>query len=562
MANNFLICDGDSITAGDIVGTSPYTNFLTLLPNNSSWVVVNNGIDSETLATMVTRVPTVVNPQCVSGINSVVLIFGGTNDINGGASAATVLASLQTYCLLVRNIGYRVIVGTLVSRGDGKDAIRATFNASVVSTWPTFADGLADFGGNVNLAPNGTNCLNSTYYIADAIHPNTFSDQTILAPIASTAVNTLPSYVRPSIFAATGGVIGSVGTVVSNQMYVSTGELIVACVRWGNNTSQTVTGVADTAGNTYTPLTRVVNGTSEAIQYWYCANATGNANNVVTATFSANSGVNSIYVWNITNGLRTSPLDVQTSGTSATAGVTSAAFTTTHANEMILALATHFATGNTYSPGAGYTLDNAHFPILAGGQYTGAEHKAVSSIQTSVTATLTGLIAQAALIAVSSFQTNLIFGISGNAGAAGATLAWSGGPSAPYVVTADGSGNYNTGEVLQNGTYTVTPSLTGVTFFPSSQSVVVSGADVAGINFSTTSPAAYSVPDSRAVTATTPNSSRTVQGTKIYDVPKVDSRAAGAPVDSRVSPNIPVDSRVSPNIPQNSRASGTFGPGE
>jgi hypothetical protein len=73
---------------------------------------------------------------------------------------------------------------------------------------------------------------------------------------------------------------------------------------------------------------------------------------------------------------------------------------------------------------------------------------------------------------------------------------------------------------------------------------------------------AYSVPDSRAITATTPNSSRTVQGTKIYDVPKVDSRAAGAPVDCRIAPNIPVDSRVSPNIPQNSRTPGTFGPGE
>jgi hypothetical protein len=69
---------------------------------------------------------------------------------------------------------------------------------------------------------------------------------------------------------------------------------------------------------------------------------------------------------------------------------------------------------------------------------------------------------------------------------------------------------------------------------------------------------AYSVPDCRNF-GSFPNTSRTVQGTKIYDlqtssnhaIPGTDSRAAGAPVDSRVSPN----------IPQNSRTPGTYGPG-
>lgn len=69
----------------------------------------------------------------------------------------------------------------------------------------------------------------------------------------------------------------------------------------------------------------------------------------------------------------------------------------------------------------------------------------------------------------------------------------------------------------------------------------------------------YSVPDCRNY-GTFPNSSRDVNGTLIYDVqtssnsavPGTDSRAAGAPVDCRVSPNIPL----------NSRTPGTFGPGE
>ena len=105
-------------------------------------------------------------------------------------------------------------------------------------------------------------------------------------------------------------------------------------------------------------------------------------------------------------------------------------------------------------------------------------------------------------------------------------------------------------EDLPNGTYIVKPSTDkpGKTFYPEIQIVTISGADVLGVDFIDPS----SPVDSRAITATTPNSSRTVQGSLIYDVQKAESRSAGAPVDCRVASNIPIDSRVSPNIPQNS----------
>lgn len=69
----------------------------------------------------------------------------------------------------------------------------------------------------------------------------------------------------------------------------------------------------------------------------------------------------------------------------------------------------------------------------------------------------------------------------------------------------------------------------------------------------------YSVPDCRVAPAG-PNASRTVQGTVIYDV-QTSSNHAIPPTDSRAAGAL-VDSRVSPNIPQNSRTPGTFGPGE
>lgn len=71
----------------------------------------------------------------------------------------------------------------------------------------------------------------------------------------------------------------------------------------------------------------------------------------------------------------------------------------------------------------------------------------------------------------------------------------------------------------------------------------------------------YSEPDCRAVTTITPNSSRNVQATLIYDVQKAESRVAPyIPVDSRAA--TPVDSRAAGQAPQNSRTPGTFGPGQ
>lgn len=69
------------------------------------------------------------------------------------------------------------------------------------------------------------------------------------------------------------------------------------------------------------------------------------------------------------------------------------------------------------------------------------------------------------------------YSISGNAGTSGATVT-----AGSQGGTSDGANNY-TISGLANGTYTVTPSKSGCTFSPTSQSVSVTGANVTGINF-------------------------------------------------------------------------------
>ncbi|MGD1078804.1 MAG: N,N-dimethylformamidase beta subunit family domain-containing protein [Candidatus Sulfotelmatobacter sp.] len=83
-------------------------------------------------------------------------------------------------------------------------------------------------------------------------------------------------------------------------------------------------------------------------------------------------------------------------------------------------------------------------------------------------------------IATSGCPCSIAGNISGSGGNS-ATVTLTGGTS----VTADSSGNYIFNG-LASGTYTVTPSKTGFVFNPGSQSVLVSGTGVTGVNFSST----------------------------------------------------------------------------
>ncbi len=88
-------------------------------------------------------------------------------------------------------------------------------------------------------------------------------------------------------------------------------------------------------------------------------------------------------------------------------------------------------------------------------------------------------------------QTYSISGtISPTAGGSGAPVTLSGAASA--TTTADSTGNYTfTG--LANGTYAITPSRSGYTFNPSTQTATVTGANLTGVNFTAQSNPTFSI---------------------------------------------------------------------
>ena len=124
-------------------------------------------------------------------------------------------------------------------------------------------------------------------------------------------------------------------TIAAPAANHTTGNLLVVFVGL-RDTSVTVSSIADTAGNTYTYVTRIA-GTSSAIECWYAKNITGNANNVVTATFSASVYYRTITV-NQYSGCDTSaPLDQYNTGTGYDTAPTTGNITTTVADEVLVA---------------------------------------------------------------------------------------------------------------------------------------------------------------------------------------------------------------------------------
>jgi hypothetical protein len=142
------------------------------------------------------------------------------------------------------------------------------------------------------------------------------------------------------------------------------------------------------------------------------------------------------------------------------------------------------------APGQASTFSIEFAPTAAGavsGQFRLMNNSATSPVVVSLTGT-------------GSTGTSKTFSILGTiSNGAGASLKISGAVSA--TTTADGFGNYGFSG-LPNGSYSVTPTRTGLSFAPSSQDVTVNGANVAGVNFTGTSDVTVSISPASASVAT------------------------------------------------------------
>jgi chitobiase/beta-hexosaminidase-like protein len=304
-------------------------------------------------------------------------------------------------------------------------------------------------------------------------------------------------------YATTGS--GQAASNPNGAFSVVAGDLLV-CVtivyQGGGSVGQTVT---DSDSNSWSKIgSTLLNGSNAEMWYALCAHSTALT---VTSTLASGVGYIRTSILQYRAAFAVSPLDksnVGTTGTSTTP--TGNSITPTQTGALVVGWDTASSLPATTTPAAGWT-SRAHdgtFDVIDISDQAGVSGTPISYSATfSSSEPWTSGIASFLLAAYS---------IAGNAGIAGATVSYTG--TASGSVTADGSGNY-TIPSLANGSYTITPSLAGYSFSPTSANETVSGSNITGVNFtathltvatSTFSPAAGTYLKTQTVTISNTNS--------------------------------------------------------
>ena len=149
-----------------------------------------------------------------------------------------------------------------------------------------------------------------------------------------------------------------------------------------------------------------------------------------------------------------------------------------------------------YAPNGGYAADLNFFAT------SGVNNPPLQALANGVSADGVYLYSSASGFPINTYQSTnywvdvvftptVTYSISGTiTGGAGATVTLTG--TVTSTVTADSSGNY-TFPNLGNGSYTVTPSGSGLVFTPANASVTVSNANITGVNFTASAAPTYSI---------------------------------------------------------------------
>jgi lysophospholipase L1-like esterase len=167
-----VLFDGDSRTIGT---TSPYPTQCMALPSmtakNYSWY--NSGVSGQTVSDFSANAATEIDSNYRSALRrNVCVVWGGVNDANGGASAATIYDRLKTYWAARRAAGLLTVACTEIDAQDaGRNAVSwhstllPALNTLIKSD-ATLYDSLVDLGADSRLQ----NALDTTYFNADKVH--------------------------------------------------------------------------------------------------------------------------------------------------------------------------------------------------------------------------------------------------------------------------------------------------------------------------------------------------------------------------------------------------------
>ena len=405
--------------------------------------------------------------HAISGTVSGLVSAGVAVSLSGAATASTTTDAAGNYSFAgVANGSYTVtptLAGYTFSPAStavtvsGADVTGTNFTSTGAYAISGTVSGLVSAGVTVTLSGAGgatrvtdasgnysfTGLVNGTYYVTPSLAGYAFSP-------ASATVTVSGASVTGKNFTSTGAyaISGTVSGVVAAGVTMSLSGAATASITTDASGNYSFTGLANGAytvtpsltGYTFTPANAAVTVSG--------ATVTGK-NFTSTGAYAISGAVSGAVAAGVTvslSGAATASTTTDASGNYSFTGVVNGAYTVTPT-----------LTGYTFSP------INAAVTV-AGASVTGKNFTATAGTGHAISGTVSGLVAS------------------------GVTVSLSGAATASTIT--DASGNYSfTG--VGNGSYTVTPSLTGYAFSPVNAAVTVSGADVTGTNF--TSIGAYAI---------------------------------------------------------------------
>jgi lysophospholipase L1-like esterase len=179
---------GDSITAGAGTLTAPWPSQVTL---NGTWApVFNNATGGNTASSIATSCTNGQLNSLYSPLanRSLVVIFAGTNDVNGGKTPAQAWNSLASCGAALKKASYQTMVVTMLSRTSNdanKNSLDTLIRANAV---PTYFIAIADAAEVVSLGADGAS---GGSCFQDGIHPTQGCSTNYLVPVIQRTMNSL-----------------------------------------------------------------------------------------------------------------------------------------------------------------------------------------------------------------------------------------------------------------------------------------------------------------------------------------------------------------------------------
>src|SRR6478735_900576 len=179
LTNSIIVCDGNSLTAGQgssNVLTKSYPAVLASLApfSTNGTVIYNKGVSAQTTLQMTADGTTDIDPLYNNRFTSIVIAWEGGNDIYFNGNATTAYTNYVAYMEARRAKGFRTVAFTCTPRnqttsfGDNPTNYNIklnTFNNLVRTNWPSFADFLVDPAVDSRLQG-----YSPTYYNVDGVH--------------------------------------------------------------------------------------------------------------------------------------------------------------------------------------------------------------------------------------------------------------------------------------------------------------------------------------------------------------------------------------------------------